>query len=174
MGGEQGLRIYNLDYFLRLLPVKFEEYGIGLPWLLIGSQIEPVARRIYEDDHFIAWAMDEHNRAACQSAFMMGHGLELGIGATCIKESDEWELKFTPSPSQFVRVLTPKAVRTYFLGTKMIPENHQQQLFSALDKLYADHLFFVRLSKENRLALDAFFSENPEEDDRVDVRVRLK
>jgi hypothetical protein len=170
-----GLEIYSVDYFVRLLEVKAREYAdLELPpWILMASAIKAVAKRVYEDDRMLAWIADDHNRMTCQHAFMMGHGLEINIKAEVI-ECPEIGMKFIGDAGHSIRVLTPKKVREYLIATGQVNAIFQEKLFKMIDKLYADHLVFVQLSRDNRKALDRFFAENSNQDDRVEVPVRLR
>lgn len=170
-----GLEIYSADYFVRLLEAKAREYSdLGLPpWILMAGEIKAVAKRIYEDDRMLAWIADDHNRMACQHAFMMGHGLEINIKAEVI-ECPEMCLKFISDAGHSVRALTPKKVREYLIATGQVHATYQEKLFKMIDKLYADHLVFVQFSRDNRKALDKFFAENSNQDDRVEIPVRLR
>ena len=169
-----GIEIYSADYFVRLLEVKAREYSdLHLPpWIFMAGEIKPIAKRIYEDDYMVAWVADEPNRMTCQHAFMMGHGLELGIKMEVV-ESPEMRMKYTGDDGHTIRVLTPKKIRDYLTTTGQVSSAYQEKLFRLIDKFYSDHFVFVYVSRDNRKALDRFFSADAEED-RVEVPVRLR
>ena len=163
-----GIRIYHTAYLPKLLKAKLSEYGVGVPWDLIAGRVTEMAVDLGAIGYRVAWAMDAANRGAMQSAFLMGNGLSVGICATKEGERIKWE----PGVSEKIDIITPGKARKILKETGKLPEMAFDTMNTLIDRLYQDHLCFVWLTEGNRVVLSDWFTA--EDDDRVDVRVRLK
>lgn len=168
---EIGFRFYCQEYVVdQLLPVKIERVTPTFA-SLIHSRLAPAVKRFWDNGLFIVRVLDDHNLGVLRASWLDGKSMDANV----LLMHDNGKTKVQGSPSNAVRLLSPKSVRETFERDteKVAPgtwERAESVVVPLIDLLYQEQLAVCVADPVNTLALHAILKETHD----YDLRIRLK
>lgn len=174
---EIGIRFYSLDYLEGLLEVKLAEMKLGLPWMLLRSQVLPVMERFFKNGLFVVRILDDANYSAVMASYLENKDVDVGVlvnAQKAVEDGQPAEGNVVGSAENKIRLMTQAKARELF---KKDVERQNMNWLSVepvvtklVDKFYGEHLVFACADAANKDALHVLLNQDAD----FDIPIRLR